>query len=237
MPVQQRNSSIAVWRVPSPGHRIAASPLQVEYSERGKCHSLKQGGKREQIENKVKSTFQGGLIYKLQDPRGGQAGDATGMHRRPLIFPQTLPKEKKEHLVGGGSLLLVLLEPALLNGGGLTGGGLTLNLDLLALIGGQLASQIGLLGRRGSLGKSELLDVGFGVTGLDGDGLVGLEFTEVQVLDGVGWRGASVRDRRSDMKDHPQRWLRNFRECTYPGGQRRSGRSGERQRPVAERHG
>jgi len=91
--------------------------------------------------------------------------------------------------VGGSSLLLVLLEPVLLNGGSLTGGGLALNLDLLAFVGGQLTGKVGLLGRGGGLGQSELLDVLLGVTGLDGGGLVGLELAEVQVLDGVGWKG------------------------------------------------
>lgn len=74
----------------------------------------------------------------------------------------------------GSRSLLLLLEPALLNGGGLTGGGLALNLDLLAFVGGQLTGKVGLLGRSGSLGKGELLDVGVGVTGLDGSGLVSL---------------------------------------------------------------
>lgn len=108
--------------------------------------------------------------------------------RHPLIFPRTLPKERSGNLVRSRSLLL-LLEPALLNGGGLTGGGLALNLDLLAFVGGQLTSKVGLLGRSGGLGKSEFLDVGVGVAGLDRGGLVGLQLTEVQVLNWVGWEG------------------------------------------------
>lgn len=88
--------------------------------------------------------------------------------------------------MGGGSLFLLLFEPALLNRGGLASGGLALDLDLLALVGGELTGEVGLLRGGGSLGESELLDVGLGVAGLDGGGLVGLEFTEVQVLDGVG---------------------------------------------------
>lgn len=91
--------------------------------------------------------------------------------------------------MGSRSLLLLLLEPALLNGGGLAGGGLTLDLDLLALVGGQLAGKVGLLGGLGGLGNSKLVDVGVGVTGLDGSGLVGLEFAKVQLLNGVGWNG------------------------------------------------
>ena len=113
----------------------------------------------------------------------------------------------------GSGCLLFLLEPALLDGGGLAGGGLALDLDLLALVGGQFAGKVGLLRRLGRRGSGELLDVLVGVTSLDGGGLVGLELAEVQVLDGVGCGGL------------------------YPGGQRRSGRCGERPRPVPERHG
>lgn len=87
--------------------------------------------------------------------------------------------------MGSGGLLF-LLEPALLDGGGLASGGLALDLDLLALVGGQFAGKVGLLGRLGGLGSGELLDVLFSVTSLDGGGLVGLELAEVQVLDGVG---------------------------------------------------
>jgi hypothetical protein len=93
--------------------------------------------------------------------------------------------------VGSGGLFL-LLEPALLDGGGLASGGLALNLNLLALVGGQFAGEVGLLGRLGGLGSSELLDVLFGITGLEGGGLVGLELAEVQVLDGVGCGGLRV---------------------------------------------
>lgn len=85
-----------------------------------------------------------------------------------------------------GLLLRFLLEPALLNGSGLTSGGLALNLDLLALVGLQLIGEVGLLGGLGSGGRSELLDVSVGVTGLDGGGLVGTEFAEVELLDRVG---------------------------------------------------
>lgn len=92
--------------------------------------------------------------------------------------------------MGGRSLLLLLLEPRLLDGGGLASGGLALDLDLLALVGGELTGEVGLLGGSGSLGESELLNVGVGVTGLDGDGLVGLQLAEVEVLDGVGCEGS-----------------------------------------------
>ena len=91
--------------------------------------------------------------------------------------------------MGSGSLILLLLKPALLDGGGLAGSGLALNLNLLVLVGGQIAGKVGLLWRRRSLRKSKLLDVGLGVTSLDRGGLIGLELTEVQVLDEVGWRG------------------------------------------------
>lgn len=72
-----------------------------------------------------------------------------------------------------------------LNGG--TGlGRLTLNLNLLGLVCAELAGNVGLLGGSGSLGKGELLDLTFGVGGLDGGRLVGLELAEVEVLDEVG---------------------------------------------------
>lgn len=89
----------------------------------------------------------------------------------------------------GSRSLLILLEPALLDRGGLASGGLALNLNLLALVGGQFAGEVGLLGRLGGLGGGELVDMRVGVTGLDRSGLVGLELTEIQVLNGVGWCG------------------------------------------------
>jgi hypothetical protein len=70
--------------------------------------------------------------------------------------------------------------------GGSTGLGLTLNLDLLGLVCAELAGNVGLLGGSRGLGKSKLLDLAFGVGGLDGWGLVGLEFAEVEVLDEIG---------------------------------------------------
>lgn len=102
----------------------------------------------------------------------------------PHISPD-LAESRIERLVGGGSLLF-LLEPALLNGGGLASGGLALDLDLLALVGGQFAGKVGLLGGLGSGRGRELLDVLVGITGLEGSGLVGLELAKVKVLDGVG---------------------------------------------------
>lgn len=87
--------------------------------------------------------------------------------------------------MGRSLILLGLNEPVLLNRGSLAASGLALNLNLLALVGGQLAGEVGLLGGLGSLGGSELLDVGFGVTRLDGGGLVGLQLAEVELLNGV----------------------------------------------------
>ncbi len=87
--------------------------------------------------------------------------------------------------MGGGSLLL-LLEPALLGRGGLAGGSLALNLNLLGLVRRQLTGEVGLLGGSGGLGEVENVDVALGVAGLDGSGLVGLELTEVEVLNLVG---------------------------------------------------
>lgn len=87
--------------------------------------------------------------------------------------------------MGRSLILLGLNEPVLLNRGSLAASGLALNLNLLALVGGQLAGEVGLLGGLGSLGGSELLDVGLGVTGLDGGGLVGLQLAKVELLNGV----------------------------------------------------
>jgi hypothetical protein len=69
---------------------------------------------------------------------------------------------------------------------GSTGLGLTLDLDLLGLVCAELAGNVGLLGGSRGLGKSKLLDLAFGVGSLDGWGLVGLEFAEVEVLDEIG---------------------------------------------------
>lgn len=132
--------------------------------------------------------FQEDLIYKLQDSRTAGLDDA-----QPFPHIPGPCQKQRGYLVGSGSFFLLLpFEPALLNRSGLASGSLALNFDLLALVGGELTGKVGLLGRRGGLWESELLDVGFGVTGLDGGGLIGLEFTEVQVLDGVGWRGMAV---------------------------------------------
>lgn len=94
--------------------------------------------------------------------------------------------EDRINLVGRGLILLRLNEPVLLSRGRLAAGSLTLNLNLLALVGRQFAGEVGLLGRLGRLGGGELLNVGFGVTGLDGGGLVGLQFAKVEFLNGVG---------------------------------------------------
>ena len=87
--------------------------------------------------------------------------------------------------MGSGSLL-ILLEPALLSGSSLTSGGLALNFNLLGLIGLQFIGQVGLLGGLGGSGNAELLDVSFGITGFDGRRLESTEFTEVEVLNGIG---------------------------------------------------
>ena len=101
---------------------------------------------------------------------------------------------KTRNLVGSGSLLLLLLKPALLNGGSLTSDGLALNLDLLALVGLQIIGEVGLLGGLGGSRGSELLDVSVGVTGLDGAGLVGTEFAEVELLNRVGCKRLELVD-------------------------------------------
>lgn len=85
-------------------------------------------------------------------------------------------------------LLLLLNEPVLDNGGGGTGIGalLALNLDSHVLVLLQAGGEVGLLGRLGGLGKAEGGDVADGVGLLDGGGLVGLELLEVELLDEVG---------------------------------------------------
>lgn len=125
--------------------------------------------------------FEAGLFYKLPSDAEIQAHASSRQVdlMRLNIF--------SHDLVGGGSWLFLLLEPALLDGGGLTSGGLTLHLDLLGFVVLQLVGNAGLLRRWWRLGSRELLDVGFRVTGLDGGGLVGAELTQVEVLDGVGW--------------------------------------------------
>jgi hypothetical protein len=90
--------------------------------------------------------------------------------------------------VSAVALLLLngLLEPVLLDGGA-AGLGLALNLGHLALVGLELAGNVGLLGRGGSGGDAELLHVALGVRGLDGGRFVGFQLLEVEVLDDVGW--------------------------------------------------
>lgn len=78
-----------------------------------------------------------------------------------------------------------LVEPVL-DGSGLAGLSLTLNLGDLRLVCGKLAGNVGLLGGLGCLGDGESVDVALRVGRLDGGGLVGLELLEVQVLDKVG---------------------------------------------------
>jgi hypothetical protein len=84
------------------------------------------------------------------------------------------------------SLLLILLEPTLLLGRLLTSNSLTLNFDGLGLVGLQIAGKAGLFGRWRGFGSGEFLDVCFSLTCFNGLGLVGAEFAEVEVLDGVG---------------------------------------------------
>jgi hypothetical protein len=92
------------------------------------------------------------------------------------------------NLVSTVALLLLngLLEPVLLHG---RRAGLSLALDLgdLALVGLELAGNVGLLGGWGSGGDAELLHLALGVRGLDGGRFVGFQLLEVQVLDDVGW--------------------------------------------------
>lgn len=90
--------------------------------------------------------------------------------------------------MSGRCLILFLLKPAFLNGGGFAGSGLTLDLDFLGLVGVQFIDEAGFFGRLGGSRSAELLDVGLSIARLDGSRLVGTEFTEVEFLDGVGCR-------------------------------------------------
>jgi hypothetical protein len=83
-------------------------------------------------------------------------------------------------------LLNRLLEPVLLHGRR-AGLGLALDLGHLALVGLELAGNVGLLGGGGRGGDAELLHVALGVGGLDGGRFVGFQLLEVEVLDDVGW--------------------------------------------------
>lgn len=87
----------------------------------------------------------------------------------------------------GVSLLLILLKPTLLLGRLLTRNSLTLNLNSLGLVSLQIAGKAGLFGGWRGLGSGEFLDLSFGFTGFGGLGLIGAEFAEVEVLDGVGY--------------------------------------------------
>lgn len=84
------------------------------------------------------------------------------------------------------SLLLILLKPTLFLGRLLARNSLTLNFNGLGLVSLQIAGKAGLFGGWRGFGSGEFLDVGFGLTGFGGLGLVGAEFAEVEVLDGVG---------------------------------------------------
>jgi hypothetical protein len=109
-------------------------------------------------------------------------------------------------LVGSRALVFLHLEPVLLNGGGLAGSSLALDLNPLGLVGLQFVRKVGLLGRLGRLGSRELVDVGFGVTGLDGLRLVGTELAEVQVLDGVRWAELDSIDQSQDIYNAEGKW-------------------------------
>ena len=89
---------------------------------------------------------------------------------------------------GGGDRLVLLNEPVLLGQDlAVLGGGLSTNVGLLGLVGVELARDVGLLGGWGSGGDAELLHLALGVRGLDGGRFVGFQLLEVQVLDDVGW--------------------------------------------------
>jgi hypothetical protein len=84
-------------------------------------------------------------------------------------------------------LIFLLLKPALFLRSGLTGSSLALDLDLLAFVRFQLIGDVTLFGRWRGLRDREFLDVSFGITGLGWGGLVAAQFTEVEVLNRVGY--------------------------------------------------
>lgn len=85
-------------------------------------------------------------------------------------------------------IILLLDEPVLEDGGGGAGGGvLALDLDGHGLVLLEGGGEVGLLGGLGGLGDAEGLDVALGVAVLDGCGLVGFQFLEVELLDEIGW--------------------------------------------------
>lgn len=106
----------------------------------------------------------------------------------PIAHQSWIPRlcQKAINLVVSSLLLRFLLEPALLNRSSLTGSGLALDFDILALVGLQFIGKVGLLGGLGRSRNRELLDVGLSVAGLDRGGLVGLELFQVELLNEVG---------------------------------------------------
>ena len=109
-----------------------------------------------------------------------------------IKFPRSL---RDMDLVAVGVLLLLLLDQPVLNDGrGCVSRNtlVALNLDGHGLVLLQARGEIGLLGRSRSLGKGEGGDLANGVRVLDGDGLVGLELLEVELLDEVRCKGNLV---------------------------------------------
>lgn len=92
-----------------------------------------------------------------------------------------------------------LVKPALGLGGFTTLSRLALDLWNLAFVCGELAGNVGLLGRLWWLGDGENVDVALCIGRLNSWGLVGLEFLEVQVLDQVGWSEVSCLKRANPL--------------------------------------
>lgn len=105
-------------------------------------------------------------------------------HCLSVLISQTLPESNKPS--GERSPPQAPPRTSSLQRGRLTGGGLTLNLNILALVGLQIVGKVGLLGGLGRSRSGELLDVGLSIAGLDGRGLVRLELAQVELLNGVG---------------------------------------------------
>lgn len=149
-------------------------------------------------------------LPRISNPPAEEPGRRTKKESRstqiPPRFPHPFPSinhpfsyvhqySKKTHNTVSLSRLLLLLEPVpgrsllLAGAGGSRLGALDLDRHVLVLL--ERGREVGLLGGGGGLGGREDLDVGVGVAGLDGGGLVGLELLEVELLDEVGCSGGN----------------------------------------------
>ena len=121
----------------------------------------------------------------------------------PMIFSSIsfpiLPSSRIIHnLVVSLFLLGLLLEPIHFLLSRRTSLSLSLNLNSLCLVCFQLIRDIGLFGRLGGLGWSELLHVCVGIGGFNGGGFVCFQFFEVKVLDEIRCGGGLAQAQFTD---------------------------------------